>query len=139
MDRETKTQVADTSIHQLGGNQFLMMTGTHKKALLSGDDLGVAIFVGEGAHNDVAVVVIRLDADDTYTLTCRDAAGHDISQSKGLYHDMLQDVFADHTNFYCTMAHSHSHSVSLVPKGYGLEPEPAPVKQANNDLFSPGM
>lgn len=121
MDRETKIQVADTIIHQLGGGQFLMMTGTHKKALLSGDDLGVAIFVGEGTHNNVALVVIRLDADDTYTLTCRDAAGNDISQSKGLYDDMLQDVFADHTNFYCTMAHSRFHSISLVPKGYGLE------------------
>lgn len=129
--REQKIQVADTIISQLGGREFLMMTGVKNKALLSGDDLGVALFVGEGAHNEVATVIVKLDPSDTYTLATRDTQEQDVSRAEGLHWDQLQDVFADHTGFYCTMQHPNVHQISLADRGEGLAHEDLPPTESS--------
>jgi hypothetical protein len=98
-------QVANTILEQLGGNQFVRMTGAHH---LLGDETSLRLTLHpHSAHNGITRVVITLTPADTYTVqfwsirkgfTPRLVAEHD-----DVYFDMLQDIFEQATGLYTSL------------------------------------
>jgi hypothetical protein len=90
-------QVAQTIAQQLGGNKFVAMTG----ATLVGSADSLTICLGRSK-----AVIIKLEADDTYTVTLHKAGrftrkgdyiqGQTVARPD-IYCDMLQATFTDLT------------------------------------------
>lgn len=109
-------EVAKTILNQLGGNRFIMMTGS--KNLLSCDN-GTALqmqLIGNKAK--AKFLKIKLEANDTYTMTfskikrTKDADFAalgatlynneyvEVKTVENVYDDMLQSVFTEVTALY---------------------------------------
>lgn len=106
--------VAQTIYEQLGGKRFTVMTGA-KDFVSSEYKLGFRIGRNMSKANKV---VITLDWDDTYTMTFskytpyslkikNDGTAHITEESdkiiaeyKGIYCDMLQEIFTQVTGMY---------------------------------------
>lgn len=106
--------VAQTIYEQLGGGRFTVMTGA-KYFVSDGNKLRFRIGKNESKANKV---VIALEADDTYTMTfskftpysCklgsdgtlkeRQESDKIIAEHKGIYCDMLQEIFTQVTGMY---------------------------------------
>lgn len=94
--------VAATILEQLGGNQFIIMTGA-KHFVGSKDGLGFKI-----GRNDKRVnhVNIRLTAMDDYTIEFCTVRNFEIVKKdvvEGVYCDNIKDVFEHHTGLYVTL------------------------------------
>lgn len=97
------TTVAQTILEQLGGNMFRAMTGA-KDFVTDGSHLRFKI--GRGATNAINLVTVKLEADDTYTVTFARFRALKVTPVKtvpGVYCDMLRSVFTEATGFDCTM------------------------------------
>lgn len=104
-------RVADTILEQLGGNKFLAMTGA-SHLLSDGNTLRMNLPKNASKANRLW---ITLNADDTYTMNFfKFTAGKlnkktfawtedkkvDVREIKGVYCDMLQDIFTSVTGMY---------------------------------------
>lgn len=93
------TNIAQTILAQLGGNQFRAMTGA---ALLAGErSLTVKPALGKAS-----AVVVTLDASDTYTVQVYRGRGlkmREIKAVSGVYCDTLREVFEAETGLRCTL------------------------------------
>lgn len=104
MTNNTNTMVvAETILAQLGGNQFLAMTGA--KNLLGGER-ELQMKLGRGATNGITHLRVVLDASDTYTVTFLKVRGVKVStvaELSGVYADSLREVFTARTGFYTSL------------------------------------
>lgn len=96
--------VAKTILAQLGGNQFVALTGA--KDFLGGVDF-LKMKVGKNSKG-VTHVKITLDPSDTYTMefmkwNAKKLEMSTIYKTDGIYCDMLQDIFEEHTGLYTTL------------------------------------
>ena len=103
--------VANTILQQLGGNKFIVMTGS-KNFLSDGNTLRMSLTKNESKANRLE---ITLDADDTYTMRFyKYTAGRlnkktfswtedkvvEVNTVNGVYYDMLQPIFTQVTGLY---------------------------------------
>lgn len=101
--------VATEILRQLGGRQFLALTGARN---LVGSDTGLSLQVSASAQielrNRCTHVRINLDPSDTYTVqfvrfnrkTCEFA---ECSKHEGVFCDQLQDLFEAQTGLLVTL------------------------------------
>lgn len=104
-------KIADIILEQLGGNKFLSMTGT-KNLLADGNTLCMIL---PKNHSRANRLWITLNNDDTYTMNFfRFTAGRlnhrtyqwtedkkeSVKVIKGVYCDMLQEIFTATTGMY---------------------------------------
>lgn len=106
--RQTEgSQVAKTILQQLGGKQFITMTGS--RGFTGGADR-LQFIVGKGANRQINKVVVILDPSDTYTVQFwhidQRAATFQmklLESQSDVYADNLRDVFTEHTGFWCSL------------------------------------
>lgn len=106
--------VANKILEQLGGDKFLAMTGAHH-LLSDGNTLRMQLPKNKSKANRLC---ITLEADDTYTMNfTKFTAGRlnkktfpwtddkkvDVKEFKGVYCDMLQDIFTSVTGMYTSL------------------------------------
>lgn len=104
-------RVADIILNQLGGNRFVVMTGS-KNFVSDGNTLRMTLAKNASKANRLW---ITLEADDTYTMrffkytapklntktyTFTDEKSTEVKTTKGVYFDMLQDIFTKTTGLY---------------------------------------
>jgi hypothetical protein len=104
-------RVADIILQQLGGNKFVVMTGS-KNFLSDGNTLRMSLAKNGSKANRLE---ITLEADDTYTMRFyKYTAGRlnkktfswtedkveEVSTVDGVYCDMLQPIFTQVTGMY---------------------------------------
>lgn len=104
-------RVADIILDQLGGNKFVVMTGS-KNFVSDGNTLRMTLAKNASKANRLW---ITLEADDTYTMrffrytapkmntktyTFTDEKITEVKTTKGVYCDMLQDIFTRTTGLY---------------------------------------
>lgn len=92
-------QVAETILSQLGGNRFIAMTGASS---FSYGDACLNFRIGSNPKK-VKAVRITLEPSDTYKmefLTIRKFEVKTLSEVSGIYCDMLQEIFTNHTGLY---------------------------------------
>lgn len=93
-----ENQTAQTILQQLGGNKFIAMTGANS-FVADGDSLRFSI----PKHRGINKVLVILDPEDTYTMkfwNMRPSPNFKIEEKiaeSGLYADMLQFTFTEHT------------------------------------------
>ena len=101
---------ATTILNQLGGNKFIAMTGA-KDFLTGGNDITFKIGKNSSKANMINII---LDEDDTYTMKFIkftnfrmtktfefiEAKTEVLKEVKGIYCDMLQDLFTQYTGLY---------------------------------------
>lgn len=103
--------IANTILEQLGGSHFLAMTGAHH-LMADGNTLKMQLPKNASKANRL---YITLEGDDTYTmrffkytaarfnsktLTYSDDKTTEVKTTRGVYWDMLQDIFTDVTGMY---------------------------------------
>lgn len=99
-------RVGLTILEQMGGaGRLAMMVGAKNFTTFLA---GVQFNIGRGAKDGINKVVVRLDPDDTYTVTFRkpsrtDPMGKVVAEFSGVYADGLMDLFERTTGFYLTM------------------------------------
>jgi predicted acetyltransferase len=88
-------------LEQLGGNKFIAMTGA--KNFIKDDTKQMICFnIGRNSAN-VNGVRIVLNSMDTYDMEFLSVRAGNIkikSEAKGIYWDMLQEIFTEHTGMY---------------------------------------
>jgi len=107
MNATTTMTVANTILAQLGGRRFTVMTGA-RDYLDCGDSLRFRLpaNIGNRVYNQVE---IKLDADDTYTMTFRKVGRSPYFEIKkehavsGLYCDQLCEIFTNYTAIYTSL------------------------------------
>lgn len=107
----TDKTIASTILHQLGGQHFIVMTGA-KNFSTSGNDCSFSIGRNASKANRVKII---LEPDDTYTMQFikftdfrfnkktgewKDSKFETLKEYKGVYWDMLQDIFTEYTGMY---------------------------------------
>lgn len=91
--------VAETILAQLGGNQFLAMTGARN---LLGDANSLHMKLGRGAADGITHLRVVLDASDTYTVSFLKVRGvkvATVAEVSDVYAEDLRAVFTRHTGF----------------------------------------
>lgn len=103
--------VAETILQQLGGNRFVMMTGS-KNFISNGNSLIMTLTKNMSKANRLTV---ELKWDDTYTMTFAKVSNGKINNKtfewvepknvevkviENVYFDMLQDLFTNVTGLY---------------------------------------
>lgn len=103
-------QIAQTIGQQIGGlNKVAVMTGAKDFVALSQVDEqlgGLKFRIGRGAKNAINTVMIKLMANDTYTVefwTVRGVKATRKAVAELVYCEDLMDVFEAETGFYLTM------------------------------------
>lgn len=94
--------VALEILRQLGGNRFKVMTGA--ESFSSGEKM--LSFRLKSNPKKIKGVRITLDPSDTYTmefLSIRNMEVKTVSKAEGIYCDMLQETFTDHTGLYTSL------------------------------------
>lgn len=90
-------------LNQLGGNKFVVMTGAH--TILKHDDNTLSLkFRGSRRANYLKVQYIP--SIDLYTVTIGKIGAKTykvISQTEGVYNDMLQELFTRVTGLYTSL------------------------------------
>lgn len=102
-DTATRQRIAQTILAQLGGRQFIMLTGAR---LMVAQESGLSFRIGRGAKKGINHVEVTLTPDDLYTLTFRKIRGLDVKvvrEIAGFYADQLRDLFEDATGFFVTL------------------------------------
>ena len=93
-----RNAVAETILQQLGGQRFIAMTGArYLVATPNALQFRVSSTLTKRRINSV---VVRLDANDTYTLLFNRRKGVDVipvDSATGIYADQLRGVFTDAT------------------------------------------
>jgi spore coat polysaccharide biosynthesis protein SpsF (cytidylyltransferase family) len=98
---ERQTVFATAVMQQLGGNQFIRITGSTN--FVVGDDV-LTFKVGSGAAKGIKYVKITLTPMDVYKVEFvkvkRDLTLVVVACHEMVYDDMLQDIFTAETGFY---------------------------------------
>ena len=100
---QTDMTVANTILAQLGGNRFMVMTGSKQPM---GDASSLTIKIGRGAKDGINCLKVTLDASDTYTMTFYKLGRapsfkvETVKELDGIYGDSLQDIFTSVTGMY---------------------------------------
>jgi len=92
-------QVAKTILEQLGGNRFLIMTGS-KNLIAKSNGLSMRLSRNKSGAN---YLNIELTPMDTYKMTFSSIRNFNITTKKELndiYFDQLQEIFTDITGLY---------------------------------------
>lgn len=100
MTTQTNMQIAQTILNQLGGNKFIVMTGS--KNFVAGENyLRMKL-----TRNKIKAqyLTITLNSMDTYDM-CFFSVDKELNRTtkasiEGVYCDMLQDIFTQHTGLY---------------------------------------
>lgn len=95
--------VASEILRQLGGAQFCVMVGAHG---LLASPTSLQFKIGSGAKDDINAVTVELTPADTYTVSFWTVTKHGAlrhAEVSDVYCDTLQDVFEQHTDFFCTL------------------------------------
>jgi len=98
-------EIARIILQQLGGNKFLVMTGSYN---LVYDDKSRALTMTLRKNKSKAkYLTIKLEADDTYTMLFKAKVVKNyqytfpvVKEYKGVYFDMLQELFTEVTGMY---------------------------------------
>ena len=96
-------QIAQTILEQLGGRQFLMMTGSTN---LTAIDKGLGMLIKRNKSGANVFRVILDEGADLYDVEFvkSSPARYDmIKRIEGVYCDMLQDIFEEETGLYVTL------------------------------------
>jgi hypothetical protein len=96
-------EIAKTILQQLGGGQFVAVTGAHGFVAI---DNGLQFQLHAGAKDKINKVRIVLTPADEYAVTfasVKHGAAQIVATLDGLYFDQLQDVFEEHTGLYTTL------------------------------------
>ena len=92
-------KVAQTILNQLGGNRFIVITGS--KQFVAGENfLRMRLSRNKSGAN---MLKITLNSLDTYDLEFIKVAKNDFKTVKtvnGIYNDMLQEIFTSVTGLY---------------------------------------
>ena len=102
--------MATTILNQLGGNKFIAMTGA-KDFLTGGNDITFKIGKNSSKANMINII---LDDNDTYTMKFIkftkfrmtknyefiEAKTEVLKEEKGIYSDLLQEIFTEYTGLY---------------------------------------
>lgn len=99
---EQKKEIAQTILNQLGGNMFLMMTGS-KNLLALESGLRMNLTRNKAGAK---FLYIELDSMDTYTMTfkkMRKDVVSDVAKYEGLYFDQLRPIFEEVTHLYTSL------------------------------------
>ena len=105
MEKLEAKQGAQTSLQQLGGGQFVMMTGAKWITFDSQAEYPNVSFKILGSPK-ATHVKIELDWSDTYKMTfykIRGTVSKVVAEHVGIYNDMLQDIFTKETGLNCTL------------------------------------
>jgi len=92
----TDLTTAQTMLEQLGGNNFLALTGARN---LAASDNSLSCKIGRNCKG-ITHIKIELSVWDTYTVTfykIRGASFEVVKVVDGVYCDMLQGVFTENT------------------------------------------
>ena len=100
MTTQTNMQIAQTILNQLGGNKFIVMTGS--KNFVAGENyLRMKL-----TRNKIKAqyLTITLNSMDTYNM-CFFSVDKELNRTtkasiEDVYCDMLQDIFTQHTGLY---------------------------------------
>lgn len=96
--------IAETIVKQLGGNHFIVMTGS--KNFVYGES-NLSFKVGSGTKNGITHVRITLTPDDLYDMEFLKIRGMKepvtVAKHEDIYCDMLQDIFTSETGFYTSL------------------------------------
>lgn len=99
---QTKFQVAETILRQLGGNEFVAMTGAY--SLSAGPNaLGFRL---PRCKNGIGGVYIELTPLDLYKVRFVASKGINVythSEYDMISCDQLQELFTEETGLYCTL------------------------------------
>lgn len=91
-------------LKQLGGNRFIAMTGAKdffkddKKQLM-----GFKIGRNSKGVNYVKITLNSMDTHDMEFINIRNFKITVKSEAKGVYNDMLQEIFTQHTGMYTSL------------------------------------
>jgi hypothetical protein len=111
--RDYSEAVAEIILSQLGGNKFIVMTGS--KNFINDSSTGTLRMDLVQNKSKSNKLWITLKADDTYTMrffkytgvrfdrktcTMKDSVTKEVKVIEGVYCDMLQDIFTDVTGLY---------------------------------------
>jgi hypothetical protein len=100
----SNASVAQTILEQLGGCQFVLMTGA--KGLTGSADSLTFRLPSNFAIDGINAVRVRLTADDDYTVTFWHGRGTNFrihTTRQGIYADDLRRTFTNTTGLDCTM------------------------------------
>lgn len=98
-------QIAQTILNQLGGNQFIAMTGGHSFTTERGSDCLTFKFKGSRKSNTCRVVLNGLDLYDVdfFKFSPKTFACPKTYSIGGIYADQLRSVFEDHTGLFTNL------------------------------------
>ena len=115
-------QVANTILDQLGGRQFIAMTGAK---LLVATDQGIQFKLPAGALEGINSVVINLNAQDTYDLYFHKIRGADVTERVvfyDVYADRLRERFTDATGLETSLGLGAEYNPAAVEKEIRRDP-----------------
>lgn len=95
-------EIANTILHQLGGNKFTVMTGSKN---YRGNSNSLTMDLTKNKLS-AKYLTITLNGDDTYTMLFQSMRKFEIktkAEIKGVYCDMLQSIFTQQTGLYTTL------------------------------------
>lgn len=95
--------VATEILRQLGGAQFTVMVGAHG---LLASPTSLQFKIGGGAKDGINAVTVELVPADTYTVSFWTVGKHGAlrhAEVTDVYCDTIQEVFEQHTGFFCTL------------------------------------
>lgn len=96
-------EVAKTILAQLGGSRFIAMTGAKD---MMHDDKSLHFKIGKGATNKANKVVVKLNANDLYTIQFWNIRGVKcvkIEEIDGVFAGDLQRIFTAKTGMLCKL------------------------------------
>lgn len=96
----TDMTVAKTILEQLGGNRFIVMTGS--KNFIGSED-SLTFKIGGGTKNKISHCRITLTPMDEYNMEFLRMAKFTskvVTSYEGIYCDQLQELFTEATGFY---------------------------------------
>jgi hypothetical protein len=107
---ETKDQIASTILKQIGGNRFLVMTGSH--TLVSNrtnKSLSMKLRRNKSRANFLTISVNAMDTYDMLFISYKvnsktqELKMDTIKELKGIYNDQLEAMFTDVTGLYTSL------------------------------------
>lgn len=111
MTTETQQQVAATILQQLGGNKFIVMTGSHN-FMHGSDEKGNPYIImtlrsNQSKANRLRITLNSMDTYDMEFFKVRmvnyEYKNTTVQSFKGYYDDMLQEAFTKVTGFYTSL------------------------------------
>ena len=90
---------ANETLKQLGGNKFIAMTGA-KDFIKSDNSIGFKIGRNNKNVNFIKITLNSMDTYDIEFINIRKFKSSIKSEARGIYWDMLQEIFTQHTGLH---------------------------------------